>query len=95
MATLEILLESQGKHFFELVSEQSIVGRENFCDIVIPSHTVSRQHARITRIDDAYYLEDLSSLNGTFVNGERVSERVLQDGDELRVGDSWLLFERV
>ena len=86
MATLEILLESQGKHFFELVSEQSIVGRENFCDIVIPSHTVSRQHARITRIDDAYYLEDLSSLNGTFVNGQRVDMRMrLHDQDRIHI----------
>jgi serine phosphatase RsbU (regulator of sigma subunit)/pSer/pThr/pTyr-binding forkhead associated (FHA) protein len=86
MATLEVLLESKGKHFFELVSEQSIVGRENFCDIVIPSHTVSRQHARITRIDDAYYLEDLSSLNGTFVNGQRVDTRTrLRDKDRIHI----------
>ena len=53
---------------------------------------VSKEHCHIDRIEGRYVLKDLGSLNGTFVNGERVSEVVLEDGDELALGSTRVRF---
>jgi pSer/pThr/pTyr-binding forkhead associated (FHA) protein len=54
---------------------------------------VSRRHAHITRIGDGWALEDDASRNGSYVNGERITEpRTLRDGDVLRFGDSVVTF---
>ena len=54
MPTLEVTAESGDKQFFELTADETIVGRDQFCDIVLRRHTVSRQHARIVRAADGY-----------------------------------------
>ena len=62
------------------------LGRGEECDIVLPDRQVSRVHARVSRADDGFYVEDLGSKNGTYVNGMPVRDRVkLQDGDEIQV----------
>ena len=71
MATLEVCSDPDGREFFELTADETIVGRIQFCDIVLRNHTVSRRHARIVRTDDGFFIEDLSSLNGTYLNGRR------------------------
>jgi pSer/pThr/pTyr-binding forkhead associated (FHA) protein len=48
--------------------------------------TVSREHAVLEQRDDGIHIVDLSSLNGTYVNRERVEDALLADGDELQVG---------
>jgi adenylate cyclase len=70
------------------------VGRHEENDVVIPSDIVSRQHAMLQRAEDGtYYLIDMGSRNGSFVNGSRVSVPVgLQDGDQISLGDSLLSF---
>ncbi|HVC94518.1 MAG TPA: FHA domain-containing protein [Pirellulales bacterium] len=50
----------------------AVLGRDADCEIVLGFSAVSRRHAQITLIDDDYYIEDLQSRNGTFVNGEAV-----------------------
>ncbi len=63
--------------------------------ICIPESTVSRRHARIRRRDDAYFIEDLHSFNGTFVSGERLSPgswHPLIDGDEVTVASAQMIF---
>ncbi len=72
MATLEVCTGDGGREFHELSSDEMLVGRDQFCDIVLRNHTVSRQHARIVKAADGYYIEDLSSLNGTYLNGRRL-----------------------
>jgi predicted component of type VI protein secretion system len=63
-----------------------IIGRDEECDLVIPERQVSREHARIVLEGDHYLLADLGSKNGTFVNGQPLSEaHVLQDGDEIQI----------
>ncbi len=57
----------------------------------VPDGRVSRKHAEIVSEKDETWVRDLST-NGTFVNGERVGERVLADGDVIRVGDSLIVF---
>src|SRR5262249_31928536 len=84
MATLEVCSESGGRQLFELSADETLVGREHFCDIVLRTHTVSRQHARITRAEDGYYIEDLASLHGTYLNGRGVKGRtLLSDQDRI------------
>jgi len=80
---------------FELSGPETIIGRAPPSECVIDLSAVSRQHARIRRVADAYFLEDLGSSNGTFLNAKRVIEPIrLQPGDEIGLGRAvTLLFE--
>jgi hypothetical protein len=72
--------------------DNMIIGREEKCDIVLPSRQVSRNHARIRHSGGRHTLEDLGSKNGTFVNGQELTEPyALQDGDEIQVALSFKL----
>lgn len=66
------------------------IGRFEECDIVLGGETISRVHCEISRAGSIYILRD-ASRNGTFVNGERVSQVRLQDGDQIRVGQNILM----
>ncbi len=69
-----------------LIADVLMIGRDPSCEIVIPDRQVSRYHARLTRTDAGVLLEDLSSKNGSFYKGHRVSEPVrLEDGDPLQI----------
>jgi EAL domain-containing protein (putative c-di-GMP-specific phosphodiesterase class I) len=59
------------------------VGRKDAADLSIDSTRVSREHAVITRHGKKYHLHDLGSTNGTFLNGQRIQEAVLSDGDQI------------
>ncbi len=84
MPTLEIEQGRFGNESHELHREQTVIGRYEFCDIVLETTSVSRQHARIVRRADGYFLEDLNSVNGTYVNRRKVIEATpLHDGDEI------------
>jgi pSer/pThr/pTyr-binding forkhead associated (FHA) protein len=67
-------------------------GRHPDSDIFLDDITVSRRHAEIRHADDGYHLVDVGSLNGTYLNRQRVEDAVLHDGDELQVGTFKLLF---
>ncbi len=63
-----------------------VLGRDDGCDIVIPVRQISRQHLRLLQHGSSCVIEDLSSKNGTWVNGYRLTGmRELEDGDEIRV----------
>jgi two-component system cell cycle response regulator len=64
-----------------------VVGRGEDCAIQIHDHSVSRRHARIEHCPDGFYVHDLQSTNGTFVNDRPVTNALLHDGDYLRVGN--------
>jgi ABC-type multidrug transport system ATPase subunit/pSer/pThr/pTyr-binding forkhead associated (FHA) protein/ABC-type multidrug transport system permease subunit len=71
------------------------IGRQSVNDVVLDSDSASREHARIERVSgSAYRLCDLSSSNGTYLNGERLhgQSRLLSDGDALRIGGETLHF---
>jgi DNA-binding response OmpR family regulator len=89
-----ILREGQGMGTrWRVDRDNVIIGREEDCDIVLPSRQVSRNHARIRRSGGRHILEDLGSKNGTFVNGQELTEPYpLQDGDEIQVALSFKLF---
>ncbi|MCK4546689.1 MAG: zinc-ribbon and FHA domain-containing protein [Candidatus Eisenbacteria sp.] len=71
------------------------IGSGKFCEIVFNDPLVSERHARIVYSDGSFWIEDLASRNGTFVNGGRIDRRnVLRDGYLVRVGSSMLRFEQ-
>jgi DNA-binding winged helix-turn-helix (wHTH) protein len=62
------------------------IGRDSECDIVVPDRQVSRYHARISIAGKEIFLEDLSSKNGTYLNGELISDlAAIKDGDVLQI----------
>lgn len=67
------------------------IGRTNEVEIRIEDEGVSRKHAKILQTAEGIVLEDLSSTNGTFCNGERVTRRVLADGDKVQIGSTTIL----
>jgi serine phosphatase RsbU (regulator of sigma subunit)/pSer/pThr/pTyr-binding forkhead associated (FHA) protein len=91
MAVLRILLGPDPGELIPLESDTNVLGRHPQCDIVLESAPVSRQHARISMRDGNYFLEDLNSRNGTYLNGKLVTKmQPLQEGDEIGICD--LLF---
>jgi DNA-binding response OmpR family regulator len=76
-----------------LPPELAILGRAIECDVVITSSRVSREHARLLRDGRKWFLEDLGSTNGTFLNDERILRPVnLRDGDRIGIGDITFTF---
>ena len=80
----------------------TLLGRDPECDIQIDDDTVSGRHAKIwaKELDDTdkpwvFYIQDLASTNGTYVNGEEVLRVELKDGDVIELGEAKLVFKRI
>jgi DNA-binding response OmpR family regulator len=72
---------------FVLTKESVSIGRAPDSDIVVGDRLASRHHARVDRQHGQFVITDCGSRNGTFLNGQRISEpQVLRDGDELQIG---------
>lgn len=86
------------KEIYPLMKSQTIIGRGAFCDVVLADHHVSSKHAEIKRILDAqgvfkFYIVDLKSANGTYVNGMKISNQMLlREKDILTLGPITLEF---
>ena len=77
-----------------LTEHVTTIGRSSDCQVVLSDPNVSRRHAEIRHIGEGYSLIDLGSTNGTEVNGQRVVETALMNGDVISVGQTKLTFER-
>ena len=77
---------------FALDHDRMTIGRRPDSDVFLDDVTVSRDHALIVRRGGDWHLDDLGSLNGTYVNRHRIETHHLQDGDELQVGKYKLTF---
>ena len=80
-----------GSKFF-LDTDATMVGRHPESSIFLDDITVSRRHAEIRRAEGNFSLHDVGSLNGTYVNRERVEEAPLRSGDEIQIGKFKLVF---
>lgn len=77
---------------FLLDSDSTVAGRHPDADIFLDDVTVSRRHAEITRSGTSFAIADLDSLNGTYLDGERVSTGSLEDGSEVQIGKYRMTF---
>jgi pSer/pThr/pTyr-binding forkhead associated (FHA) protein len=90
-----LLIRSGGVREGETIAFNSdvlTIGRSPQSDLFLDDVTVSRHHARVIRDDNSYLVEDLNSLNGTYVNRKRIERDRLSDGDELQIGKFKLAF---
>jgi serine phosphatase RsbU (regulator of sigma subunit) len=95
MAYLIVLKGHNARESVLLQKDRTILGRNANCDIILPANdfAVSREHACILRIQNKFYIEDLRSRNGTYVNNLPVTTRVqLKDNDRIRICDSLYSF---
>lgn len=77
---------------FALEDEITRLGRHPDSEISLDDITVSRRHVEIERTPDGYVASDAGSLNGTYVNQERIDRMLLRHGDELQIGKFRLIF---
>ncbi len=75
-----------------LDTDLSTVGRHPESDIFLDDITVSRRHVEFRREGETFRVHDVGSLNGTYLNGDRVDDAALQNGDEVRIGKFRLMF---
>ena len=95
MATIEII-EKEKTRTLRLRDELTAFGRETTCQVQLGDEKLSRKHCRIERKKGNFVLVDLSSKNGTYVNGLSVfPSRVLKNGDEIKLGDVRMIFHHV
>lgn len=95
MPSIRVKTGTNAGTFFEVGDAPLIVGRDDRAEIQVLDQGISRRHAEIFRMGEMYFIRDLDSRNGTYVNEERVKEELLRDGDEVRIGSTILLFEDV
>jgi hypothetical protein len=94
-ATMAMVVVKRGPNAgskFMLDQDVTGAGRHPDSDIFLDDITVSRRHAEIVRSGDGFVVRDVGSLNGTYLNRERIDEARLTSGDELQIGKFKLVF---
>lgn len=90
---MAVLREASGNREFPLQGKLTIIGRDPACDIVANSPMISGRHVMLLNSGGLHSIEDLDSLNGTFVNGQRLTQRVrLSSGDRIELFGLCLTF---
>lgn len=74
---------------------ETLMGRSGVCDLQFHDPKVSRQHAMLRFHQSEYYIQDMQSSRGTFINGRRIETHQLRDRDQIQMGDSILIFRRM
>lgn len=87
--TLRLQCESPalGDYEFDADALPLVIGRSVTADLSLPHALISRHHCELSERDGEYVVRDLESTNGTMVNDELISERMLRHGDMLQLGD--------
>lgn len=95
MAYLRVIVGPNSGQVWELKMPECILGRHPDCDVSVNAGAASRYHARIVLVEDDFFLEDLHSRNGTFLNDQQVEGlRRIADGDRIRISDTVFTFCR-
>nr|WP_243886108.1 FHA domain-containing protein [Cellulomonas fengjieae] len=77
---------------FLLDAERTVAGRSTAADIFLDDVTVSRKHAEFVREGQTFFVRDIGSLNGTYVNRSRIDQSALRAGDEVQIGKYRMTF---
>lgn len=80
---------------FLLDAEKTVAGRHPSCDIFLDDVTVSRRHVAFLRHGGQFVVRDMGSLNGTYVERERVDEATLVNGQEVQIGKYRMTFHQI
>lgn len=88
MALLKLQTGPKAGATFPIQESTFTVGRDTSAQLLLSDHGASRLHAEIFRMGSLYFIRDLSSRNGTFVNDKRITEIVLREGDQIRIGET-------
>lgn len=92
MAKILVLQGKNKGESYELEAEQIFIGREATNQIALNDSSISRRHCLIERRDNQFFISDLQSLNGTFVNEKAAENLLLQTNDRIRIGDFTFVF---
>ena len=93
MPVLRIKSGTNSGNVYDLSDAKVVIGRDRSGEMQILDQGVSRRHAEVFRIGELFFISDLDSRNGTFVNSEKVSEVVLRFGDQIQIGNTVIVFE--
>ncbi len=93
MDRVSVLINNR-KRISVRIDESLSIGREGDNDLQLPDPKVSRYHCLLEREGGRLFIRDLESSNGTFVNGERVSQKALNGDEMIRIGGTVLLYEK-
>lgn len=88
---LTLLHQNQRKTFE--INQGLVVGRDEECGVYVDDHFMSARHFRVERKEDVFTIRDLRSRNGLFVNGTKVVEAILADGDRIQAGQSEFIYK--
>lgn len=94
-ATSALLIVAHGPNVgarFLLDSDETTVGRRESADIFLDDVTVSRKHAKFIRSGTRFVVQDIGSLNGTYLNRDRIDSAELRAGDEVQIGKFRMIF---
>ena len=92
MAKLFIQQADDTQLLTELIDNQPyLIGRSEECTICIPENSISSRHAELTQTEQGWILQDLDSANGTMVNDQPITQAVLAQGDQIKVGEQVIL----
>ncbi|QMU60735.1 MAG: AAA family ATPase [Gammaproteobacteria bacterium] len=90
---IDLMHENEVREY-ELKDDETTLGRIGTNDIRLSDEMVSGHHAKVIRFQNNYFIEDIASTNGSFVNGKRVHKCVLKDGDKISFGPYKLMFQK-
>src|SRR5688572_8659664 len=71
---------------FTLTGKEVLIGRKGDSDVILSNQHVSRHHAKIVKMEEGYFLLDLASTHGTYVNNQRIQQHILNHGDTIGLG---------
>jgi len=91
---LEIIEGPDKGKLFTLQNSDVVMGRHGQCDLVLHDPEVSRRHVKLTSGDASWWLDDLGSTNGSFVNGQRITHQMTAPGDRIQIGQSVLMIQK-
>lgn len=92
MAEVTVIFGGQEQGKYAIDKDRMVVGRDPASEIPIDNLGISRQHCAFETRGDSFLIQDLGSSNGTYVNGKKVSQYFLNDGDEVVIGKYTLRF---